>query len=72
MQLIMLALQQLQIKFNSSLIWCGDFNLSPSSALYSYLSQGSLDFSTLNPKRISGQSQLSYHPTDYMADRVGI
>ncbi|CAD8133036.1 unnamed protein product [Paramecium pentaurelia] len=73
LQLIMITLQSLQLKYqNSRIVWCGDFNLTPNSALYSYISQGQQQFSKLNPKRISGQYSISYHPTDYMQDRINV
>eukprot|EP01017_Pseudomicrothorax_dubius_P034261 TRINITY_DN4676_c0_g2_i1.p1 TRINITY_DN4676_c0_g2~~TRINITY_DN4676_c0_g2_i1.p1 ORF type:complete len:372 (+),score=51.34 TRINITY_DN4676_c0_g2_i1:311-1426(+) len=41
-------------------LWAGDFNLVPSSALYAYLRYGTFDFLQSNFKCFSGQEKMAY------------
>eukprot|EP01068_Selenidium_serpulae_P014819 Selendium_serpulae@DN6146_c0_g4_i1.p1 len=52
-----------------SVVMCGDFNLTPQSALYSWLSSGELDFHGLQRQTLSGQ--VAMLRGDYDVDRTG-
>eukprot|EP00922_Rhytidocystis_sp_ex-Travisia-forbesii_P072543 GHVS01108156.1.p1 GENE.GHVS01108156.1~~GHVS01108156.1.p1 ORF type:complete len:578 (-),score=103.44 GHVS01108156.1:334-2067(-) len=54
---------------NVDCVVCGDFNMTPQSALYSWLTEGIMDFTELDRKELSGQHLME--KGGYDVDREG-
>ncbi|XP_038897965.1 carbon catabolite repressor protein 4 homolog 6-like isoform X2 [Benincasa hispida] len=46
---------------NAPIVLCGDFNCTPKSALYNFISEQKLDLSGLDRDKVSGQSSAEIH-----------